>query len=1067
MMKHVYLMMAMMVCMCTTVHADNWMKYLPNHAYVVDLSIPGAHDSATGNGWTGLAGTLTGPTYGTTQDLTFAKQWAAGVRAFDLRPKVNGSRLAINHGVLQTKLYFDDALRQLRDSLVANPTEFAVIHMLYADGYDNDKEKYKTMLLSLLNSDDLKDYMVDFRPDLTVGEMRGKILILSRDKYDDTPIGGFFTNWCGYVDWNAQTAGRILGPTSSSPLYMQDFSSTYGAEYRKANAIRTMLDFSTHNVANTASDIVWVFNFASAYNNNGTSTSNGYRSNAVNTHATILDYLSTHSAGPTGVILMDYAGVDKSGSYTTRGLELVEALIENNWRYLPKVSDDKMISVPFNAYKTTGWVSTTGDTFQVNSWSEEGLTDGSGMVTPFYEDWTKKSGHLGDGEIYYTLSDATPGYYKVSIRTRILNEASATTIYGASLFANESAIQITNGQLCTNGVWSNYSVIGMVGESGELKFGFKIADATFNWIAFTDVDVEYLGEAVTAEVGGELLNPVCEKTLRAAYMAAQAEFEANPTMETYNAMSEAYREAEPSIAVYKILANALKDADDAYEKASSTATEERITEFLNTINPIKDNYNGGEYADSEIQERIVPQVYAAIAALLRTVDAYVNMTSLIVNHSFETGDLTGWNLPNGTSDDTGVREPFDPYVTEGTDGNYLFNTWWKGVPVTQTIVGLPNGRYRLEALVASDGATVYLTANGGHNDGTETGGDYPSKETFQEASYEFDVTDGTATIGAVGSADGAAGVHKPYRADGYWWYKADNFRLTYLDSYLSSIAKPFIGDGEIVAGEWYAYQVTAEGDYDFSTIEGIEATTIDALMSEISSSPLEATTIALAAGTLYFISDSSQPLTITLNVPPVVTEEIEIEFTAEYGTMILPFDASVPDGMEVYSVQSATENGVLNLMLESTIAANTPYIIKKVGEDSKYVFEGEPVNTDDAYANGWLIGVFSDDVTAPSGSYVLQTRDEVTGFYIVEDDEEAMVKKYAAYLTPSTGDATDILVYVFDADDLPNAIDSIPAQGGVADIYSINGVLIRKGATTLNGLPKGVYIVSGQKVVIR
>ena len=35
--------------------ADNWMKRLPDDAYISTLSIPGSHDSGTGNGFPGIS----------------------------------------------------------------------------------------------------------------------------------------------------------------------------------------------------------------------------------------------------------------------------------------------------------------------------------------------------------------------------------------------------------------------------------------------------------------------------------------------------------------------------------------------------------------------------------------------------------------------------------------------------------------------------------------------------------------------------------------------------------------------------------------------------------------------------------------------------------------------------------------------------------------------------------------------------------------------------------------------------------------------------------------------------
>ncbi|MBO7569957.1 MAG: hypothetical protein J6T11_06375, partial [Bacteroidaceae bacterium] len=53
----------------TTLLAGNWMSRLPDDAYVATLSIPGAHDAATGYGFSGFIG-MFGNRYARTQDLT-------------------------------------------------------------------------------------------------------------------------------------------------------------------------------------------------------------------------------------------------------------------------------------------------------------------------------------------------------------------------------------------------------------------------------------------------------------------------------------------------------------------------------------------------------------------------------------------------------------------------------------------------------------------------------------------------------------------------------------------------------------------------------------------------------------------------------------------------------------------------------------------------------------------------------------------------------------------------------------------------------------------------------------
>ena len=326
-----------------SVQAENWMNRLPDDTYISVVSIPGSHDSATGCGWAeGGFYQLIGPSFAQTQDLDLGAQWAVGVRAFDLRPrKHEDGYLHINHGIVATNKRFDDALYELRDSLIANPSEFVVIHILHeTDAYNSGEPEgsYSEMLVNLLKSDELKDYFVGFNRKLTVKDVRGKILLLSRNSYltanQQTIIGGIMEGWTHDVNWTKQTAGKIKGPNSASgTLYMQDFYNTSddGALDKKVEAIKEMLDNSTAMSLKKLSELRWIINFASGYT---TLSSDGYRNNAVHTHQAILDYLATHEAGPMGAVMMDYVGVDKSGKYDVKGLELVRAVIDNNFKYL-------------------------------------------------------------------------------------------------------------------------------------------------------------------------------------------------------------------------------------------------------------------------------------------------------------------------------------------------------------------------------------------------------------------------------------------------------------------------------------------------------------------------------------------------------------------------------------------------------------------------------------------------------------------------------------------------------------------------------------------------------------
>lgn len=161
-----------------------------------------------------------------------------------------------------------------------------------------------------------------------------------------------------------------------------------------------------------------------------------------------------------------------------------------------------------------------------------------------------------------------------------------------------------------------------------------------------------------------------------------------------------------------------------------------------------------------------------------TAENPVDLTSAIVNPSFETNNLNGWTV-GGYSSDTGVKPNSNgTYTTSGVDGSYLYNTWWQGTPLTQTVANIPNGIYEMKVLLASDNnAKLFLLANGEHSEVYTITTD---NKVFHDVSYEFKVLNGQATIGVVGGNDAGE-----YVAAGHWWYKADNFRLFYKGADIS------------------------------------------------------------------------------------------------------------------------------------------------------------------------------------------------------------------------------------------------------------------------------------------
>ena len=386
----------------------------------------------------------------------------------------------------------------------------------------------------------------------------------------------------------------------------------------------------------------------------------------------------------------------------------------------------------------------------------------SGKVgTYFVERWQQNTA-LGSGSLTHDVITLPAGVYTIKVNAQNIeqyNNSAAGT--GYFFCVNDAQQEI--------GAAGTYTVAVKYTEPTEVTLKFLLDGCTGNWISCDNVTINYDGEDFpeVALVEGKMNAEVA-----AAQTAAKTAYDADASVDNYNALVAAVAAAQASVNAYQKLGQAIAKIDAALAAATS-ATESDAAAYQT----IKTAYNNGSIADADIPANVISAYEAVIPVIKSQTAASADFTLAIQNQSFEYGDMTGWTTA-GTSDDTGVRETANAtYAATGADGSYLFNTWWKGVPLTQAVSGIPTGEYTLTASVASDGATIYLLGNGEHNDGIETGGSYPSKEVMQETTFTFLVKDGTATIGVVGGADGTAGEHKDYVEAGYWWYKADNFRL--------------------------------------------------------------------------------------------------------------------------------------------------------------------------------------------------------------------------------------------------------------------------------------------------
>ncbi len=313
---------------------SQWMKSLADSRLVADLSLPGSHDACTAEGW---HDDLLAPIWELTakcNDLTIKEQLKIGMRVFDLRPELfvdlEETELRCSHGISFTKMLVVDFFRTLQSFLADNPSEFCVLTVDLSA--TDDKETWGKDFTELLNSTEFTGLFADFKSRLTVGEMRGHVLILAREKYAEKPIGGYCYGWVYDLELEKQQKGHILAADDSkTPLWVQDY---WGQPTRdgKDEAVVRMLEAAAARDMSVERP-AWVINFPSAYFT--LPLSDSYRDNATYANVVTADWLDTHE-GSVGIIYMDFGGMDKSVSYDgeelyeTAGMRLVTAVIEQN-----------------------------------------------------------------------------------------------------------------------------------------------------------------------------------------------------------------------------------------------------------------------------------------------------------------------------------------------------------------------------------------------------------------------------------------------------------------------------------------------------------------------------------------------------------------------------------------------------------------------------------------------------------------------------------------------------------------------------------------------------------------
>lgn len=318
---------------------NNWITPLDDNIYVSQMSIPGSHDAATGENMATIIGNL----FAQTQEMTLQKQWELGVRAFDLRPAIydaifgSTNELWLYHGMTRVNISWASAMNTLKANLASNPGEFAVVLFRHEDestaGKNTNTTDFNNFMATWVNQN--ANSIVEWKPDLTIGEARGKIILISR--FAGSWQYGAFTEWNHDDLTNATTGPRTqtiknATGTQSGQIYIQD-DYDFPDFATKTNDIKLLIDIASDFHIDDSKKNIWMINHVSGYRNS--STSNTYRENASQQNPTITNYLQT-TTGTTGIMMFDYSGAKTSGSYTVNGDIMLQTVIDNNYKYRMK-----------------------------------------------------------------------------------------------------------------------------------------------------------------------------------------------------------------------------------------------------------------------------------------------------------------------------------------------------------------------------------------------------------------------------------------------------------------------------------------------------------------------------------------------------------------------------------------------------------------------------------------------------------------------------------------------------------------------------------------------------------
>ena len=266
-----------------------------------------------------------------------------------------------------------------------------------------------------------------------------------------------------------------------------------------------------------------------------------------------------------------------------------------------------------------------------------------------------------------------------------------------------------------------------------------------------------------------------------------------------------------------------------------------------------------------------------------------------------------------------------------------------------------------------------------------------------------------------------------------------------------------------------AYFVSTRTKYNnFDLYNSLQASTTTYLVApEKSSNP--STLTQGTAPTANRISKAElNYLTGVINYTAVEDVPVKIS-AARVSTLLLPVDATIPDGVKAYTLKYNDSDQLVANEVKETIPANTPVLLNAApgtynfhvgtntstceevtGDANRYIPDVTTSDND-------LIGVLMPHYV-PLNSYVLQKNGDDVGFYKVTGTTSYIIDQFRCYVTLPDAEARSLSIVFDDSETTGIADVKGKKEDGRGDIFNLSGQRVGKDY-------KGVVIKNGRKMI--